>query len=186
VQSDYLPWLAGALYAGYVAKEFVYDWKTCADKALHLPASWIAFYIANVAILVLGIYCMSVGWKVPNLSQVYLALILTNVVFFHAIPTIIRRRFSSRLIRPNPDEVRLFGISLRIDRLVLLRRIAKLVLFLPAAARIYSSASGGGVLIFPALVISMTSVIVIVAYPILLLGAFGHRSKEVHHENPGN
>ncbi len=186
MQSDYLLWLAAAFYAWRVAEELVHDWKTCATKALHLPNSVTAFYIVNVVLVVLGIYCVYTGWQLTSLSLIYLASMLLNVVLFQMIPTIIRRRFSSSLIRLNPEEVRLFGLSLRIDDLVLLRRVGALLLFLPAATAIYSATARDGKLIVPALVVSMMSIIVVIAYPILRLRDLSHHSKEVNHENSGD
>jgi hypothetical protein len=186
MQNDTLLWLAAAFYAWQVMEEFVYDWKTCAAKATHLRNSWVAFYVANIALLVLGIDCVYVGWQITDLRWVYLASILINIIFFHMIPTIIQRRFSSRLIHINEENVRLFSLSLRIDELVLWRRVGTWMLFLPAATAIYSAALQDAKLIAPALIISLMSVIVIIAYPIWLLRTFGSRSKEASHENPGN
>src|SRR6266496_1438203 len=113
MQSAYLLWLAAAFYTWRIVEEFVHDWKTCATKVLPLPNSVTAFYIVNVALVVLGIYCVYTGWQLTGVSLIYLMSMLLNVVLFQMIPTIIRRRFSSSLIRINREEVGLFGLSLR-------------------------------------------------------------------------
>lgn len=176
IQSDYLLWLAAAFYAWRVADEFVRDWKTCKANSLHLPNSLTAFYIANAALVILGIYCVSTRWQLTDLSLIYLWSMLINVVLFQMIPTIIQRRFSSRLIRINQEKIGLFGLSMRIDDLILLRRVGTLLLFLPAATAIYSAAARDGKLIAPALVISMMSIIVVIAYPVLRLKGLVHHS----------
>ena len=141
---DYLLWIATAFYAGHILEEYVYDWKTWASKTIHIEVKWEFFYLVNAAVIVLGISCASVSWKLPEFSLIYPALMAINAVFFHILPSLVRRKYAPGLI-------------------------TAVVLFLPLAAVIYVTAAQDGVLTTRALIISTLGAALTMAYPILLL-----------------
>jgi hypothetical protein len=160
---DAVLWLAAAFYVWQMVSEFTYDWKPLMTQAHNLPTSWSAFYITNAAILILGIGSVLVGWQLPEFSQLYPTLMVINIVFFHVVPTVIRRRFASK------NNATLHNLLLYADKFILLRRVGALLLFLPAEIGIYSVVARAGVLTIPALIVSIMSGSVIIGYPILLL-----------------
>ena len=145
---DYLLWLAVAFYAAHVLEEFAYDWKSWANQALGLPVDWTTFYLANAVVIVLGVSCAAVGWRLPAFSLLYPALMVINALFFHITPTVLQRRFSPGLI-------------------------TAVILFLPMSAWLYASAYRDGVLTVPVLLISTLAGALVMAYPVLLLKTKG-------------
>ena len=95
---DYIFWVALAAYALHILEEYTYDWKTWAQKILKLNVDWNTFYVANLAVLFVGIACAEVGWSHPTFSLVFPALMVINALFFHILPYIrSKRKFSPGL-----------------------------------------------------------------------------------------
>lgn len=146
LQNDYLLWIATAFYAAHIMEEFAFDWRSWASKRINLPVNWQWFHIVNAAVVLLGICCASVGWRLPEFSLIYPALMTINAVFFHILPSVILRRISPGIV-------------------------TALVLFLPIATAIYAAAVQDGVLTPRALTVSTLGGILTMAYPIVLLKA---------------
>ena|SRR5450432_1141421 len=92
-------WLCLAAYAIHVLEEFVFDWRTWAQRVLKLPARWEDFYITNSLVVVLGIVAAMIVPELPVLALGFPGLMLINAVFFHVGPFLwTRGRFSPGLI----------------------------------------------------------------------------------------
>lgn len=144
MQGELLLWIAVAAYAAHALEEFVYDWKTWAVNVLRLPVDWPTFYMANAAVIVLGASCALVGWRLPEYSLIFPALMVINAVLFHLAPTIARKRFSPGLI-------------------------TAMVLFLPLVGWIYWGAAQAGVLTGRSVAVPTLAGAVVMAFPIVLL-----------------
>jgi hypothetical protein len=91
-------WVATAAYGIHALEEFMFDWKTWANRVLHLPVTWPDFYVTNSLVIVLGVVAAEVGWKIPEISLAFPALMVINAVFFHIAPFVVTRKFSPGLI----------------------------------------------------------------------------------------
>ncbi len=140
---DYLLWVATAAYAAHILEEFNYDWRTWAEKNMGLSVGWNSFYIINAAVIVLGVCCAQVGWRLPEFSLAFPALMVINGVFFHILPTLVQRRYSPGTF-------------------------TSVVLFLPLCTRIYQGASRDGVLSVRAVAVSCVAGVLIMAFPVVL------------------
>lgn len=98
---EYLLWISLAAYALHIFEEAALDWKGWTDwrmRALGVKSlSWGDFYVANAAVIIGGVCCAMVGWKLPMFSLLFPALQLINGAFFHVLPTLLYRRFSPGL-----------------------------------------------------------------------------------------
>ncbi len=95
---DYIFWIALAAYPLHIMEEYIYDWKTWAQKIQKLEADWNSFYITNAAMLVFGLACAEVGWSHPMFSLIFPALMFLDAFFFHIVPYIrSKRKFSPGL-----------------------------------------------------------------------------------------
>jgi hypothetical protein len=91
---NYLFWVLTAAYAAHVMEEYSLDWKGWVQSMTGLEVPWADFFVTNAAVIVLGICCAMIGWDHPALSLGYPALMLINAVFFHVLPTIVKRAYS--------------------------------------------------------------------------------------------
>lgn len=142
--NEYLLWIATTAYAVHALEEHQYDWRDWAQKILHLPVDWPTFYMTNAAVMVLGVSCAMVGWRLPEFSLILPALMAINAVFFHILPTVATRRFSPGLV-------------------------TAVLLFLPMAWWIYCGASRDGVLTTRVLLCALGGGALLMAFPIALL-----------------
>lgn len=95
---EFVLWILSAAYALHIMEEFCLDWKDWANTQLHLPVTWPHFYVVNAVVVVLGISVGMVGWRCPEFSLMFSALMLINAVFFHILPTVLQRTFSPGVI----------------------------------------------------------------------------------------
>ena len=94
----YFLWIAVFCYSAHFFEEVMLDWLFWAKKTLKLKTiNWKDFYIANTVVLILGICGAMVGWQNPSFSLILPALMLINGIFFHILPTIIKKRYSPGL-----------------------------------------------------------------------------------------
>ncbi len=99
ISHEFILWIALAAYALHVLEEQALGWKHWAESCLGLKGlEWATFYVANAAVMFLGIAAAMVGWKFPVFALVIPALQLINGVFFHIAPTIVQRKFSPGVI----------------------------------------------------------------------------------------
>lgn len=94
---EHLLWIALAAYSIHVLEEYELDWRDWARTILRLPVEWGSFYVANAAVVVLGVSFAVVGWREPWFALGLPALMLINATFFHVLPTIITRVYSPGL-----------------------------------------------------------------------------------------
>ena len=91
---NYIFWVLTAAYAAHVMEEYALDWKGWVKDMAGADIPWGEFFVTNAAVIVLGICCAMTGWARPAISLVYPALMLVNALFFHVLPTIIKRVYS--------------------------------------------------------------------------------------------
>jgi hypothetical protein len=97
MQREYFIWLCLAVYVCHVLEEIVYNWKAWANKSLGLPKDSAQLYLVNASVVLLGVSCGMIGWRVPAVALMFPALLVINAVFFHILPAIIQKKFSPGL-----------------------------------------------------------------------------------------
>jgi hypothetical protein len=137
-------WVATAAYGLHILEEFMFDWKTWANKVLKLPVDWPTFYIVNSVAVVLGIVAAAIGWRLPALSLAFPALMIINAVFFHILPFVATRKFSPGVI-------------------------SAVVLFLPIGTWLFYAANKDGVLTTTTAITAFALGAGLMAYPVILL-----------------
>jgi hypothetical protein len=141
---EHVLWIATAAYALHVLEEYEYDWQDWARRVLKLPVEWNTFYLANAAVIVLGVCAASVGWREPWFALAYPALMLINATFFHVLPALLTRVNSPGLF-------------------------TAVLLFYPVGGWAYYGAWADGVLHPRDAVLSVALGAAVMAYPIVLL-----------------
>ena len=144
MEHQYIIWVMTFAYAAHAFEERILNWNLWAKETFGINVTWEMFYCANFTVIILGICCSSVGWRYPAFALSLPALALINAVFFHILPTVIKRKFSPGLI-------------------------TSLFLFLPIGFLCYKFASDDRVLNSETFLISMLFGIVIMSFPFLLL-----------------
>jgi hypothetical protein len=137
-------WVATAAYGLHILEEFMFDWKTWANKVLKLPVDWPTFYVVNSAAVVLGIVTAAIGWRLPALSLAFPALMIINAVFFHILPFVATRKFSPGVI-------------------------SAVVLFLPIGTWLFYAANKDGVLTTATVITAFALGAGLMTYPVMLL-----------------
>lgn len=93
-----LIWLCLAAYAFHILEEFAFDWRSWAQRVLHLPAEWKDFYVTNALVVVVGIVAAEIAPVFPTVALGFPALMLINAACFHVAPfALTRGRFSPGL-----------------------------------------------------------------------------------------
>lgn len=85
-------------YAAHVLEEYFFDWRSWASRISKTELQWSDFYVVNVAFFVFAFSCASIGSRYSEVSLALPALAAINGVIFHALPTLVFRRFSPGLI----------------------------------------------------------------------------------------
>jgi hypothetical protein len=141
---DNLPfWILTVAYTGHILEEYVLDWRKWAQETSKLKLEWTEFFVANFAVIVLGIACSVVGFDCPVFSYVFVGLALINGLFAHIGTTIVKRRFSPGLI-------------------------TSIFLFIPICIWAYSIAFGKRILTVSFILITLGVALLIMLFPILL------------------
>jgi len=141
---DNLPfWVLTVAYAGHILEEYVLDWRKWAQETSKLKLEWGEFFVANFAVIVLGISCSVVGFDCPVFSYMFVGLAAINAVFAHLGTTIIKKKFSPGLI-------------------------TSLLLFIPICTWAYLIADGKGILTCPFLLITLGGGLLIMLFPVSL------------------
>lgn len=94
---EYILRIAIAAYGVHMIEETIYDWHGWVRRVLKLDAEWREFYMVNAFVIVLGISCAMVGWRLPAAALVFPAFMLVNAVLFHIAPVVVTRIFSPGL-----------------------------------------------------------------------------------------
>lgn len=91
---SYIFWVLTAAYAAHVMEEYSLDWHGWVKEIAGIDIPWGDFFVTNMAVIVLGISCGMIGWEVPALSLSFPALMIINGLFFHLLPTVVKRRYA--------------------------------------------------------------------------------------------
>lgn len=136
-------WALTAAYSAHILEEYILDWRTWAEKASGIKMEWSDFFIANFAVIVLGICCSSVGFTCPVFAYLFVGLGTVNAIFAHIGTTIVKRKFSPGLI-------------------------TSLFLFIPLSVWAYVIAEQKGILTVSFTLISLVGGFIIMSFPIVL------------------
>jgi len=141
---DNLPfWILTVAYAGHILEEYVFDWRSWAQETSGLSLDWTEFFIANFAVIVLGVSCSVVGFYYPLYSYIFVGLAAINAMFAHIGTTIIKRRFSPGLI-------------------------TSVLLFLPVCIWAYAIAKEKNILTCSFMLITLGGALIIMLFPVFL------------------
>lgn len=140
---EYILWIATAAYGMHMIEETIYDWHGWVRRILKLDAEWSEFYMVNAIVIVLGVSCAMVGWRLPAAALIFPAFMLVNAVLFHIVPVIVTRVFSPGLF-------------------------TAIILFLPVGCWAYWGAWRDGVLTVGAVIISGAVGFLLMMFPIVL------------------
>lgn len=141
---EYLLWIATAAYGIHILEEHETNWRDWARNVLKLPVEWTSFYLVNALVVVLGICCAGVGWRLPEFSLAFPALMIINATLFHVLPYLVTRIYSPGLV-------------------------TALLLFYPVAGWIYSVAAEEGAVTFRSIFVSTLLGALLMASPVVLL-----------------
>jgi hypothetical protein len=138
-------WIATAAYALHIMEEYMFDWRDWARAVIGLPVEWGDFYIANAAVIILGIVTAELAPTLVIAPLAFASLMLINGIVFH-IAQVIRTkgRFSPGVV-------------------------TAVVLFLPIGIAEFMEASKEGVLSVSAALAAFLVGAVFMAYPIIML-----------------
>ena len=140
---EYIFWIATAAYGLHMIEETIYDWHGWVRRILKLDAEWSEFYMVNAIVIVLGVSCAMVGWRLPAAALIFPAFMLVNAVLFHIAPVVVTRVFSPGLF-------------------------TAVLLFLPVGCWAYWGAWRDGMLTAGAVIISGGVGFVLMMFPIVL------------------
>ena len=141
---DKLPfWILTVAYAGHILEEYVFDWRKWAQETSKLKLEWSEFFVANFAVIILGISCSVVGFDCPVFSYMFIGLAAINAIFAHIGTTIIKKKFSPGLI-------------------------TSVLLFIPVCTWAYIIADEKGILTYPFILITLGGGLLIMLFPISL------------------
>lgn len=136
-------WALTVAYSAHILEEYVLDWRSWAHEVSGLDMKWTEFFIANFAVIILGISCSVVGFTYPLYAYLFVGLALANTVFAHVGTTVVKRKFSPGLI-------------------------TSIFLFIPISIWAYHIAYQKGVLTLSFLLITLLGGFIIMSYPIIL------------------
>lgn len=136
-------WMLTVAYAAHILEEYTLDWRGWAQETSKLKLEWTEFFVANFAVIVLGISCSVVGFDCPVFSYMFVGLALANALFAHIGTTIVKRKFSPGAI-------------------------TSVFLFLPICAWAYYVANEKGLLTPSFLFITIGGGILIMSFPMIL------------------
>jgi hypothetical protein len=141
---DHLPfWILAVAYAGHILEEYVLNWRKWAQETSKIKLEWTEFFVANFAVIVLGISCSVVGFECPIFSYMFVGLAAINALFAHIGTTIIKRKFS-------PGTITL------------------ILLFIPVCTWAYIIAGEKGLLTCSFILITLGGGLLIMVFPVFL------------------
>ena len=143
MMDNLLFWILTAAYAGHILEEYILDWRKWAEETSKLKLRWSEFFVANFAVIILGICCSSVGFGCPTFSYMFVGLATINGIFAHIGTTILKRKFSPGLI-------------------------TSVLLFVPICTWAYIIAIQKGILTFSFMLFTLGGGLLIMLFPILL------------------
>lgn len=136
-------WALTVAYCAHILEEYILDWKTWAEQTSGLKMEWSEFFIANFAVIILGISCSVIGFECPVFAYLFVGLATVNGLFAHIGTTIVKRKFSPGTI-------------------------TSVVLFLPICTWAYVVADLKGILSLSFILISLVGGFIIMSFPVIL------------------
>ena len=136
-------WALTIAYSAHILEEYVLNWKEWAEKTSKIKMEWTEFFVANFAVIILGIACSVIGYSCPIFSYLFVGLASVNALFAHIGSTIVTKRFSPGFI-------------------------TSVFLFIPICTWAYTIAYQKGILTPSFLLITTIGGLLIMAFPILL------------------
>ena len=137
-------WILTVAYAGHILEEYVLDWRKQAQDTSKLKLEWTEFFIANFAVIVLGISCSVAGFDCPVFSYMFVGLAAINGLFAHIGATVVKRKFSPGLI-------------------------TSILLFIPVCTWAYLIAFERGILTFSFMLVTLGGALFIMLFPVFLI-----------------
>lgn len=141
--SESIFWLLVISYAAHVMEEYILNWKKWVITITNVNVEWNEFFVTNSAVIITGICFAMIGFKNPYISLMFPALMVINAIFFHILPTIIKRKFSPGVL-------------------------TSIFLFLPLSYIAYYEAYKQNLFSIQLLFITISGGIIIMLYPIFL------------------
>lgn len=136
-------WALTVAYSAHILEEYILDWKIWAEQTSGIKMAWSEFFVANFAVIILGISCSVVGFQCPVFAYLFVGLTTVNAIFAHIGTTIVKRKFSPGTI-------------------------TSVVLFLPISIWAYLVADEKGVLTVCFMLISLVGGFIIMSFPVIL------------------
>lgn len=136
-------WLLVIAYGAHVMEEYILNWKKWVLTVANIDISWNEFIITNAVVIISSICFAMIGFNNPYISLMLPALMIINAIFFHILPTIIKRQFSPGVL-------------------------TSIILFLPLSLLAYYEAYKLNFLNTELLVTTICGGSIIMAYPIFL------------------
>jgi hypothetical protein len=136
-------WILTVAYCGHILEEYMLDWKSWAEQTSGMKLEWPEFFVANFAVIILGISCSVVGFECPLFSYLFVGLAAVNALFAHTGTTLVKRKFSPGLL-------------------------TSLFLFIPICTWAYIVAAQKGILTVSFLLITLFGGFLIMLFPIAL------------------
>lgn len=141
---DTLPlWILTVAYSAHVLEEYVLDWRAWAYKTSGINMEWTEFFLANFAVIVLGIASACVGFDCPLFSYMFVGLATVNALFGHITTTLIKKKISPGMI-------------------------TSVIFFLPAGIWAYAIAYDKGLLTASFLLVTLMGGFLLMLFPIML------------------
>jgi hypothetical protein len=138
-------WVATGCYALHILEEYQLNWRDWAREVIGLPVEWGDFYVANAAVIVLGIVAPNLAVAWPSLALAFPALMLINATFFHVLPVILTKgRYSPGVF-------------------------TAVILFYPVGIACFARAATQGLIGVGAMIVSFVLGALIMAFPIVLV-----------------
>ncbi len=141
---DTLPlWILTVAYAAHILEEYMLDWRGWTLQISGITLGWNEFFVANAAVIVMGICCSVVGFDAPWFSYLFVGLAAVNAIFAHVGTSIVKRVFSPGLI-------------------------TSVIAFIPASVWAYHIAWQKGLLTVPFMVATLGGGFLIMSFPMIL------------------
>jgi hypothetical protein len=119
------------------------DWRGWTQQVSNMQLSWTDFFVANFAVIILGIACSVIGFQCPVFSYLFIALAAVNALFAHIGTTLVKRKFSPGLL-------------------------TSVFLFVPICTWAYVIAAQKGILTASFLCITLIGGLIIMSFPVML------------------
>jgi hypothetical protein len=153
---DYVLWVVVIACAAHVVDEQILDFVGTVRSVGLLEISRADFYVVNAAMIIGAVACAVIGWRLPEVSLFAPALIAINAAI-HIVGSIVRRRMLPGLI-------------------------TAVLLYVPTAAWVYTTAYMDGVLTGSVTLLSTLGGALFMVLPVVLQVIKRRRLSDVIHD----